>query len=288
MTLADICKPTPVYATATQRLIPSFGRNSKARSVWIPIGLGGFDASASATPFFKQVSFLFGDIDPSTGQVLTTAEFVHRQAPILGPDPLVNPQQGFPYISPTEPRKLVMDASSLIGTPGEVFLDNLGLTEHFVLELAQVGAPEVFRRHDVAAAQYDAGTGALTLTTSLGDPPLATFTPPGGPTAALVPSFFSIRTQGTLDRLPDSARVCIRFQAAPMSPSGVPDLTAIVPGPTVKEWTSDHGLLNASSQNRDLRFLRFEVLFDIDAKSSGLSPASPRPMLEFLRFPFRY
>ena len=42
--------------------------------------------------------------------------------------------------------------------------------------------------------------------------------------------------------------------------------------------------------NQDLRFIRFEVLFDISVtgQSTGLSPNSPIPTVEHLRMPFMY
>jgi hypothetical protein len=130
--LVDVCKPTPIYATATQRLVPIFGRNSTARSVWIPIGLGGFDPNAVGAPFFKSPMFTFLDTDPVSGLVKTTNGVVNKQPPIIGPNPIVNSGQGLPFISPTEPRTIVMDAAGLIGTPNEVYLQNLGLTQGLV------------------------------------------------------------------------------------------------------------------------------------------------------------
>jgi hypothetical protein len=287
--LADICKPTPIYATATQRLVPTFGRNSTARSVWIPIGLGGFDPAATSAPFFKGPVFEFQDTHPASGLVQTTNGIVEKQPPLLGPDPIQNPGQGLPFISPTEPRTIVMDASGLVGTPNEVFLENLGLTQHFVLELSQTSDPSVFRRFDVVAASYDVSTQRLTLHSSTEDPPLNTFTPPGGPSASLSPSFFRIRTEGTLDALPPSASVRIRFQATGAT-AGVPDLAKVLPpDPTgqAQNWATDPAALNVAG-NHDLRYFRFEVRFDIDATSAGLTPANPIPTVEFLRFPVHY
>jgi hypothetical protein len=287
-TLRDICKPEPIYATATQRLVPVFGRNSTAVSVWIPLGLGGFDAGATAAPFFKNGTFLFGDVDPVTGLVQTTGEIVNAQPPIIGPDPVVNQGVGLPYISATDPRTIVLDASGLIGTGDEVYLQNLGLTEHFVLELSQISNPSVRERFDVVSLDYDASAQTLTASTSTLDDPLSSFTPFGGPAASLSPSFFRIRSEGNLDSLPDSATVRIRFQAAPATFAGAPDLTNVIPGPTPMDWTSDPAVLNSALLNADIRFFRFDVRFDIDALNLGLNPDNPIPTVEFLRFPFRY
>ena len=288
VTLRDICKPEPIYATVTQRLVPVFGRNSTAVSVWIPLGLGGFDQGAVVAPFFKNGTFLFGDIDPVTGFVQTTGEIVNAQPPIIGPDPIVGQGVGFPHIPATEPRTIVMDASGMVGTADEIYLQNLGLTEHFVLELSQIGSPSVRQRFDVVSLEYDASAQTLTARTSTLDEPLTSFTPFGGPAASLSPSFFRIRSSGNLDSLPDTASVRIRFQAAPATSAGVPDLLNVIPGPTIMDWTSDPAVLNASLLNADIRFFRFDVRFDIDALGGGLQPTNAIPTVEFLRFPFRY
>ena len=122
----------------------------------------------------------------------------------------------------------------------------------------------MFRRFDVVSASFDSGTGRLTLQTSTEDPPLNTFTPSGGPSASLSPSFFRIRTEGTLDSLPPTASVRIRFQATEAA-AGQPDLTkALPPDPSGQAaiWATDPAALNVPG-NENLRFFRFEVRFDI-------------------------
>lgn len=47
-------------------------------------------------------------------------------------------------------------------------------------------------------------------------------------------------------------------------------------------------MLNSSPNNRDFRFLRFQVEFDIDRLVTGLSLSTPLPALDFLRLPFHY
>ena len=288
LTLRELCFPEPIHLTAARHLVPTHGPRSTARSTWILLGLGGFDAGALAPPYFKPGTFSFGDVDPVTGLVSTTNEVVRAQAPILGPTKLVLPSQGLPALSASDPYALVMDASPLLGTPGELYLSNPNLMRHFVLELTEVGNASVFERYDVISADLDPVTNALTLRTSTRDPGLDEFDPGGGVAAALIPSFFRVRTDGVLDWLPDDASVRIRFQAAPATEAGTPDLSSPVPGPTLDDWTSDPALLSTSPLSPNLRFLRFEARFDLNVQKSGLSLASPIPAIDFLRFPFRY
>ena len=85
--------------------------------------------------------------------------------------------------------------------------------------------------------------------------------------------------------LGNGATQCLK--ALDANDDGIPD-TSPISGPT-----SDIAALNAlaSVQNaagNPLRFVRFNVLFDIDAQLQGLTPTNPIPSLEFLRLPFRY
>jgi hypothetical protein len=78
--------------------------------------------------------------------------------------------------------------------------------------------------------------------------------------------------------------VFLKFQAAPATAGGVPNLAQAVPPVP----GSDVGVLNASPLNASFRFLRFQVEFDIDKFGVGITPATPLPALDFLRLPFRY
>ncbi|MBK8177521.1 MAG: hypothetical protein IPK67_01155 [Planctomycetes bacterium] len=285
-TLADLCKPRPVAASATQRLIPSFGRASIARSVWIPMGVGGFDPGAVGAPYFKPATFALEGVDPSTGRVATTAGRVDLGSAVLGPAS-IEVAPALPFIT-LSGRSIVMDASPLLAPPAtrKYLLDNPGLLKRSTLRLAQVGVPANHERFDVVSAVYDANSvpPTLTLTTSGAEPPLTSFGAAGGVTAELIPTHFKVTTGGQLDSLPDSAAVYLKFQAAPATSSGVPDTNAAVPSLP----GSDAAVLNAHPNNAAFRFLRFQVEFDIDALNQGISPLTPLPALDFLRLPFRY
>ena len=283
-TLADLCKPKPVSATATERLIPTFGRASVARSLWIPMGLAGFDPNAVAAPFFKTSTFDFGGVDLVTGEVLTTAGIVDLGPALLGPDTIaVAP--ALPNIA-SSGRTMNIDATPLIGGLQEYFLLNTGLLKRSTLLLSQVGTPTINQRYDVVSATYlpSAIPPTLQVTVSSTGPLLTTFTAPGGVDVQLIPTYFKIATDGVLDSLPVNAGVVLKFQAAPATSGGLPDEAAAVPSLPA----SDVSVLNTSPINADFRFLRFQVEFDIDKSGSGISPTTPLPAVDFLRLPFRY
>ncbi|HTF88560.1 MAG TPA: Ig-like domain-containing protein [Planctomycetota bacterium] len=289
-TLAQMCKPTPVSASSTQRLIPTFGRASVARSIWIPMGLGGFDpaaAFAACTDIqgnFRPATFDFGNVNTITGEVLSTAGVVNLGPTLLGPANIaVAPNLPFVTVSG---RTLVMDASPLIGGPQEYFLHNPSLLKRATLRLSQVGVPSNNLRFDVVAAAFISNSvpPTLTLTVAADDPQLTSFSAPGGVATELIPTYFKIRTSGVKDSLPPSASVFLKFQAAPATSNGLPNAAAAVPPVP----GSDIAVLNADAGNPCFRFLRFQVEFDIDKLGQGITPQTPLPSLDFLRLPFRY
>ncbi len=99
-----------------------------------------------------------------------------------------------------------------------------------------------------------------------------------GDTAALIPRFFRVSTEGTLDSYPSSAEITIRFQGAPANSLGQPDEAS------ASAFTTNIATLNTTT----FKFIRFQVEFDIQADGGSLSPATPLPALEFLRIPFRF
>jgi hypothetical protein len=134
-------------------------------------------------------------------------------------------------------------------------------------------------------AVYDEVADELLVTVA--DHPLGTLqdffdasAPAGTVRYALIPRFFRVVTAGVEDALPDSAFVRIRFQGAAADASGNPDEAA----PLV-DWTSDITQFNVLPPGA-LEFLRFEVEFDLDAQSMGVTADTPPTTLDFLRVPF--
>jgi hypothetical protein len=252
-------------------LIPTFGRASIARSIWIPMGLVGFDPNAVAAPFFETPIFDFGGVNPATGEVLTTAGVVDLGPSLLGPSTLVV-APGLPSITASG-RTMNIDATPLVGGPQEYYLLNPGLLKRSTLLLSEIGVPTNNLRYDVVVGNYfpNAVPPTLQLTVSSTGPQLTSFSAIGGVEVQVVPTFFKVRTSGTLDSLPASAGVVLKFQAAPATVAGLPDTAAAVP-PVLG---SDVSVLNSSLIGADFRFLRFQVEFDIDKLGGGISPTTP-------------
>ncbi len=75
-----------------------------------------------------------------------------------------------------------------------------------------------------------------------------------------------------------AAAIRIRFQATTPNSLGQPDESALA------AFTDDITTLNSST----VRFVRFQVEFDIQADGGSLSATTPIPALEFLAFPFKF
>ena len=277
MTLADVAAPTPLCADDSCRLVPRFQQQSRARSTWIDLGEGGFDPSSALYEF---VRFQFGGTDPVTGHVRTSGGQVEMLDPLIGPAALQS-APALPYVS-ADGYTLVADASALAGGANAFLLDDPQLMTHFLVELSEVGAPANLARFDAVAVTHDAAAGELRFSVDAAGPSLTSFQPAGGVQAAVHPAWFRVATNGVVDALPDSTSVRIQLQATEADASGQPDESAAT------AFTSNFLDLNFHPGNRDLRFVRFDVLFDLDAQGNGLSAQSPVPSLDFLRVPFRY
>ena len=286
LTLVDTCKPTPL-GTGEAELLPIFGRTSTARSVWIPLGEGGHDVSDPSDPR-NLVQFLFGGTDPTTGLVTAVSGEIPPLSEIHPPTPMAA-APALPHIDPTDPFTLVVDAAAVLQGVPQQPLDlnaNPCLLESYQIGLRQQIPPNELRRFEIASATFETdkvpGFETLTLTVSTDGGPLTGFSPPGGVEVLIYPAFFRALTDGQLDDLPDSASIEIMFEATSADTNGEPDPNEVVS-------TYDVSVLNADPGNRDLRFFRFVVMFDIDAQGVGtLEPDQPLPALKFLRLPFQF
>ncbi len=265
--LRDVTQPDPEGP-----LIPVVGKRSRAQSEWISLGKGGF---RSMMPGFTSPTFSFGGTDTTTGLVLTTNEMVDRiLPPVLGPS-MVSAAPTLPYIDPADSRTLVMDSASL--TQAQML--NPSLLKRDVLQLFESGNATNSMDYEIAAASIDSMAGEVRLTVSSSGPALTAFVPPGTVSAQVFQTFFAVETDGVLNSLPDTASVEIQFEATTADVLGFPV------DPVTPMFTPDISTLNSGP---DFRFLRFQVLFDIDTNDLGLSLNSAQPSLRFLRLPFAY
>jgi hypothetical protein len=278
-TLTTMCKPPPVSpggAAVDGHLLPTFGRKSHARSKWIDLGQGGFDVGSST---YRDVTFAFAGVNPLTGAILTDVNGNVLGLPSVITGTLV-PAPGVPHIE-NGGETLVFDATPLIGTAEETVLANPALLVHYAIELFDVGDPTDYMRYDVVSASYDGTAQTLALTVDGDGPSLNDFSQPAVIGFNLRPMYFRVRTNGVVDSLPTSTKVQVRLEATSADASGNPNLAAS------SGLVADPAVLNATP-NGTLRFVRFDVLFDIDALGQGLSAQSVIPTLEFFRLPFRY
>lgn len=289
LTLKDLCAPPALCPggalgngalPADCFMIPTFGRKSRAVSEWVALGEGSFDINNPGVN--RDVEFMFSGIDPATGLV-QTVPVPQPQGP---PIPKVVPQP--PVLPPVTVQTLglddfsiVLDATAIVNTS---YASNTKLLEHFLLQLSNDANANEFARFDVIDASYDASALPPTLTLQLdADGPKLTDAPVSSWALAdveLQPAYFRVNSDDVEDVLPSTATVQIQFEATGVDANGNPDPATII-GPT-----SDISLLNAMP-NGHLRFVRFQVLFDI-ANGVPLDPANPIPTLEFFRLKFRY
>ncbi len=282
-----------VVSPAGLVLVPTFGSISSARSEWISIG--GADQDAPGAP--DLVRFLFGGIQtsgPDAGKVVTSGGSVTPLAPLLsaGLDPAALVDDLTLEISGTDLEDL--EGGSVSGISNDIYLRTPALLEDFVLRLESASSTANFRIVDAqfeddaaddAAGDLDGNFPELRLLVEQNDASPSTlqeFLDLEGPgvTYHLVPRFFRVVTGGEEDALPDSAFVQIRFQAAADDGSGNPDeTTPLVP------WTSNIEEFNLAPAGA-IQFFRFEVQFDLDAQSMGVSSATEPVTLDFLRIPF--
>ena len=273
MTLAEMSRPAPLGSDGSFLLLPSFGRLSRARSRWIPLGEGGLLGTGMG-PAYADVQFEFGGLDAGGYIERDGQGGVLAQAPILA---AVGNAGGAPLLG----HRVDLDATALVGTVHEPLLQRPELLSGYLVELRDPFQPSSLLRHEVVGGSFDPASGLLTVDLDPAGPPLEAFLSSGPPLVELQPAYFRVVTDGSKDALPDSADVQIRFEATAATPSGAPEAPPTVP------WTSDPADLNFAG-NAGLRFVRFEVLFDVDRQLSGLSPSSPLPGLDYLRIPFRY
>jgi hypothetical protein len=276
-------------------MIPSFGKQSKARSDWISIGGADQDPSPGAPPGL--VRFLFDGIETSgedAGKIRRNGAFAADLTPLVETQDLDTSSSvrllsdGFSV----ELKGSALDAiraGSTGGISNDIYLRTPALLEDCAVRLFVASAESNREDFSIVAAQYDEGAESpgdevLLVRTTTERGRLDAFNdPPAGPTGLrLMPRFFQVSTGGQENQLLPSAFVRLRFQAARDDGFGAPDEANPLTDPP---WTSDISLFNQLPAG-ELQFFRFEVEFDLDAMDEGITQGTEPVSLEFLKIPF--
>lgn len=276
-------------------LVPTFGKQSKARSKWISIG--GADVKQDQVTPEGQVRFLFDGIETSgqdAGKIRTQGSTVMDLTPLAGEDDLAGfadariLPDGFTLeLRGSELAEIRAGTTTLLSN--DVYLRTPALLVDCAVRMrAVVAQGGYFEDFAIVRAVYDEGAAApgdeaLRITVTSEDGPLSAFNtnPQQGTTGYhLLPRFFRVVTGGLANRLPSTAFVRIRFQAAADNGIGEPGDPLTDP-----PWTSDIGLFNGLPRGA-LQFFRYEVEFDLDAMDQGITPDTEPVALDFLKIPF--
>jgi hypothetical protein len=302
---ADIVVPTSslifddivdgVTSPPAYLMVPTFGKQSKARSEWISIG--GADQKPEPGAPEGLVRFLFDGIEtsgPAAGSIRRNGAFVADLTPLLeivdlaGTADVILLPDGF-TVEARASALTAIRAGTTGGISNDVYLRTPSLLEDCAVRLFVVGASgTTFEDFAIVSASYDEGLAApgdevlrIGVTTEQG--PLTDFNtrPPTGPTGLrLMPRFFQVASNGPPNALPTSTSIRLRFQAARADGIGAPE-----EGNPLVDWTSDISLFNSLPAG-ELQFFRFEVEFDLDAQDEGISADTQSVSLEFLKIPF--
>ncbi|MGH7149325.1 MAG: hypothetical protein ACREIU_01440, partial [Planctomycetota bacterium] len=251
-------------------LLPNFGPRSRSRSTWIDTGFAALgDLGAVTFPW------AFSDSNGTTNPAypLTNLPTI---PPALGLGAVKADASGNVFLPPAIPgtTRTIPTANvsaNSVAIPGAIVANPATLLRYALNPNA--GQSQVFT---IASAAFD-GTNTL-LQTEPADGAMTAVLPPGGATTVEVrPRFFRVFASGTPDFIPPGQNVRILFEGAEqVSPQVVglvgpsPDLSALEVAPGLPQK----------------RFLRFTVDFDLG--TAGLSTATPRPELRFLKVPIRF
>lgn len=249
-------------------LVPLFSAESMFRSKWLDTGLAALRQPATGKgvdyPDYASSVLSMAGFDSADGSVSVTNEVVN-QLPAI--------------VTGSTSGMSLFEFEARITNASAAFVGN----EHFLrtpkLLLGYVFRPSVTAATavEVVSASYDRDRDTLTLLT---EPRDGSMDGVSGATWSLSPRFFRFATNGASDAMPDSTAVRIQFQGAEESAPGSNEPG--VPFPGTNSWTSD------LSDLEGYRFIRYQVIFDIDAQASGVDLASPRPLMNYIKLPFTW
>jgi hypothetical protein len=276
---------TAVSAPTALPLIPTFSAQSVAQSKWIAIG--GADRAPGGGA--ELVQYLFAGTDPSQGKILATNGIVDTLPPLLGPEEVpsatvtLQPDEVTLRISGASLDPLINDPSPI---SNDIYLRTPELLRNFLLRLWVEQNQIIFQDFDVVDATYDDASVVLDVTVDGSAGTLLDFVVarPLGTTIEyqLIPRFFRVETDGVDGALPTTSCVQILFEGTGDDGLGNPDeQNILVP------LTGDISEFNNQPPGA-LKYFRFQVLFNLDAQSLGVSSQTKPVSLEFLRIPFLF
>jgi hypothetical protein len=260
-----------------QVCFPTFGARSRVVSRAVPLGGATLDVSPALPSgrlrygFSELPSMGSGDI-PSTGQV-ANAEVAVITA--TGANVIVNDTTN--QVTLRFPQAVADDVTR------NMYMRNTQLLRQQGVSLSDGGSnQDVFT---VASGTFTYGTTSVLTLQLEGAPDLSAYTA-GSITGALVPRFYRVQSDGTLDRIPNTAAITVEFQGLTADSNGNPD----VDNPAV-DWTADPADVTAFNDpvGAPIDFFRFRVTFNNDADGAvGLTGDEELPSLDFLRLFFEF
>ncbi len=273
-------------------LLPNFGKISRARSQWIPLGGAVGDLPSDVTFLFEGTDVADGSVDRVQDMAMMDTNVILDLSEIVGPDPLT--VAGFTRLvdEHTLSFDFVNNANSMFAMADFIYRDNPVLMRNFILELFEDANPATLRRYNIESVSVDPmDSDRMILSTTASGLAFSEFV--GELTSVvpdvtdakfrILPRFFQVVTNGISESLPTSSSIKILFEGTGRDALGNPDTSSIL-----VPLTPDISDLSSGALLKPVEFFRFEVEFDIDAQNNGLTATSARPVLEFLRIPFKF
>ncbi len=258
------------------KIAPVFGTNgqSRARSKWIPLGLGRVTAGGTN----PTTGFLFEGTD-ANGVIETVGDDVESSSAFSAPMPLLG----------LEPRAVTIPLAELASL-GEIYLAQPSLLQGYSIRFShpvQGTFPPMgvmIQRATTSGSSVRLELSNACMSLGLGDcVPLdltQTYSGPTGVSVILQPRFFQVVTRVIPDRMPADARITILFDATMADSNGDPDPAAALSANGA--WSTDISNLPGGAWD----FVRFEVFFELDVSGDGWGLFDPLPDLRYLNFGF--
>ncbi|MDF1729627.1 MAG: hypothetical protein P1U53_17960 [Sulfitobacter sp.] len=270
----DVTFAEPKALWGTSRLSPVWGTNgqSRARSKWIPLGLGHINPGGP-------------DLNP---RFLFSGTNLDGTIPIVGGavDPGPVSSAPMPLVG-LETQAVTVALSDLVSLD-EVYMSQPSLLQGCRIMLSPPAGSNMPVSLNIGQVTTNGNHVRMTLlgpcAYDIGDcVPLnlnLTYSSAAGVTATVQPRSFSMATRVVSDQIPADARITILFDATSADAAGNPDPAAAVSN-TLGWRTNIQDLSNGPWQ-----FVRFEVFFEMDVSGDGWGPFDPLPYMRWLSIGF--